>query len=109
MAAKKSGILSKITGGKGGPLGMLGGVDPMKLLMGADDGAADVSKKSQETPNQKITQVFAPGFPPFAMKGPYFHPPIKVTVNQVNTPDENDLLNPYEIELENLKKQNSSL
>ena len=43
------------------------------------------------------------------MNGPYFHPPVKVTVNQVNTPSDSELLNPYEIELENLKKQNQSL
>ena len=53
---------------------------------------------------------FLPGFagmpfPPFMMNGPHFHPPVAVTVNSIPNPNPRSVLNPFEIEQSNLKKQ----
>ncbi len=78
---------------KANPLSNLGG-----MLTG------NSKKENENSFKEPLTKIIAPSFPPMAIQGPYFHPPIKVTVNQINKPSEKDLLNPYDIELENIKK-----
>lgn len=78
-------------------------------------GFANEGAQGNQPPERKMNKDmmkfnFLPGFagmpfPPFMMNGPHFHPPVAVTVNSIPNPNPRSVLNPFEIEQSNLKKQ----
>jgi len=87
-----------------------------KLKLKQTEGKANKKTEGSDQPPERRANKdmmkfnFLPGFagmpfPPFMMNGPHFHPPVAVTVNSIPNPNPRSVLNPFEIEQSNLKKQ----